>query len=77
MLKNDSVRAMKRHELAERIQVADPTISDNQAHYQAGKLKRKAQRRDLGFEEGLRILGVHSDRTPREAIRNIETKASI
>lgn len=71
MLKNDSVRNMPRHEIAQMIQEADPALSDNQAHYQAGKLKRKAQRRDLGFYEAMRILGIYTDTTARDALSEV------
>ena len=69
MLKNDSVRNMPRKELAERIEAVDPTLVGNQAHYIAGKIKRAAQRRDLGFYEALKILGIYSDTTARDALQ--------
>ena len=68
MLKNDSVRNMPRHELAEHIEAVDPSLAGNQAHYIAGKIKRAAQRRDLGFYEALKILGIYSDTTARDAL---------
>jgi len=68
MLKNDSVRAMKRHELADQIIEVDPTMNHNYAHRLAGNIKRAAQRRDLGFYEALRILGIYSDETARDAL---------
>ena len=69
MLKNDSVRNMPRKELAEHIETVDPTLVGNQAHYIAGKIKRAAQRRDLGFYEALKILGIYSDTTARDALQ--------
>lgn len=69
MLKNDSVRAMKRHELQAEILLQDPTMLDTYAHYLAGKIKRAAQRRDLGFYEAMRILGIYSDTTARDAMK--------
>lgn len=68
MLKNDSVRAMKRHELAAEILLVDPSMIDSYAHYLAGKIKRAAQRRDLGFYEAMRILGIYTDTTARDAL---------
>jgi len=35
-------------------------------------MHRLNQRRDLGFYESMRILGIISDTTARNAIRNIE-----
>lgn len=69
MLKNDSVRAMKRHELADEILEVDPSMNPNYAHRLAGNIKRAAERRDLGFYEALRILGIYSDTTARDALQ--------
>ena len=59
---------MKRHELAEQIELADPSMIGNKAHYYAGKIKRAAQRHDLGFYEAMRILGIYTDTTARDAL---------
>lgn len=69
MLKNDSVRAMKRHEMTEAILEVDPTMNPNYAHRLAGNIKRAAERRDLGFYEALKILGIYSDVTARDALQ--------
>lgn len=71
MLKNDSVRGMKRHELKAELLLHAPLMLDSYAHYLAGKLKRAAQRRDIGFYEGLRILGIYTDTTAREALEGV------
>lgn len=71
MLKNDSVRAMKRHEMAEAILEVDPTMNPNYAHRLAGNIKRAAERRDLGFYEALKILGIYSDVTARDALQGV------
>ena len=72
MLKNDAVRKMKRHEMTEAILNVDPTMNKNYAHRLAGNIKRAAERRDLGFYEALRILGIYTDTTARDAVRNAE-----
>lgn len=72
MPENKSIRDMKRHEITARLTEADPTMLHSYAHYIAGKMQRAAQRRDLGWYEALRILGITSDPTPRTAVRNIE-----
>lgn len=77
MPENKSIRDMKRHEITARLLDADPTMLQSYAHYIAGKMQRAAQRRDLGWFDALRILGITSDPTPRTAIRNIERQAVV
>ncbi|VXB24828.1 hypothetical protein [Citricoccus sp. K5] len=72
MPENTSIRNMKRHEITAKLTDSDPTMLHSYAHYIAGKMQRAAQRRDLGWYEALRILGIITDTTARDAIRNIE-----
>ena len=72
MPENTSIRDMQRHEVTARLVAEHPEWKQQYAHYMAGKLKRSVQRRDLGWFDGLRNLGIISDPTPREAIRNLE-----
>ena len=72
MPESKSIRDMKRHEITARLIEADPTMLQSYAHYIAGKMQRAAQRRELGWFEALKILGITSDPTPRLAVRNIE-----
>lgn len=69
---NDSIRSMKKHEIVENILAITPTITPRSAESLAAKWKRASIRRDLGFHEALRISGIISDPTPRDAIQNME-----
>lgn len=65
---NDSIKSMKKHEVQEQIMLHAPDMPPYYAHKLAGQWKRAAQRRDLGFYEALRILGIYSDETARDAL---------
>lgn len=58
-----------------RILEAVPTMNRNYAKRVAYRLKRRAERMQehFDFDRELRILGIISDPTSRDAIRNIET----
>ena len=72
MPENRNVRDTPKHEIAARLMAEHPEWKQQYAHYMAGKLKRLVQRRELTWFEALRNLGIISDPTPREAIRNID-----
>lgn len=76
MPENISIRELKRHEITARLVEHDPTMLHSYAHYMAGKMQRAAQRRELTWFEGLRILGLISDPTARDAVRNLEAAAA-
>lgn len=65
------IRTMKRHEITARLREENPDMLPSYAHYIAGKMQRLVQRRDLGWYAALRILGMHSDPTARDAIRSV------
>ena len=73
---NDSIRSMKKHEIAAHVMALAPTITPRSAESLAAKWKRASIRRDLGFYEALRVSGIISDPTPRKAIKNIEGVAA-
>ena len=66
------VRDMKRHEITARLTESNPEMLPSYAHYMAGKMQRLSQRRELGWFECCRVLGITSDPTARDAIRNLE-----
>lgn len=68
---NDSIKHMPRKEIRERLMALDETMPVSYAQHLAGKWKRAAQRRDLGFYEAARILGIYTDATPRTALRSV------
>lgn len=69
---NDSIRSMKKHEIQARLLDLQPDMPPYYAHRLAGQWKRAAQRRDLGFYEAARVLGIYTDATPRKALRNVQ-----
>lgn len=68
MPETTSIRDMKKHEIVARLIENDPAMLHSYAHYMAGKMKRLAQRRDLGWYAALRVLGIHADTTARDGI---------
>lgn len=72
MPENKKLRDMKRHEITARLTEGNPEMLHSYAHYMAGKMQRLGQRRELEWFECLRVLGITSDPTAKEAIRNIE-----
>jgi len=76
MPENSAVRDMKRHEITARLVENDPSMLPSYAHYVAGKMQRLSQRRELEWFECLRVLGITSDPTARDAIRNLEDAAA-
>ncbi len=61
-----------------RIIAAVPGINHNFAGRAANRLKRRADRmqEEFDFFEGLRILGITTDATARDANRNLELAAA-
>lgn len=61
-----------------RILEAAPAIGKNKAERLAIKLVKRQERmlEQFDFDESLRIFGVITDTTPRDAIRNIEREAA-
>lgn len=57
-----------------RIQEAVPTINKNKAERLAIKIAKRAERMQAEFDffHELRILGITTDETARDAVRNIE-----
>lgn len=73
---NDSIKNMKKHEITAAILAITPDITPRSAESLAAKWKRASIRRDLGFYEAMRIYGLISDTTARDAIRNVEGLAA-